>query len=58
MPSSSIAASQKGGGKKESTTRTSTKLASRAPRHRRVHRPMAASAMPVLPTMERQKTAA
>lgn len=45
-------------GKKNQRTTTSAKPASRAPRHRRSHRPTAAAAMPVLPTMDRQKTAA
>ena len=45
-------------GKKNQRATASTKLASRAPRHRRVHRPTAALAMPVLPTMDRQKKAA
>ena len=44
--------------KKNQRTTASTKLASRAPRHPRPHRPTDASAMPVLPTMDRQKTAA
>ena len=44
--------------KKNQRAAASTKLAGRAPRHRRTHRPTAASTMPVLPTMDRQKTAA
>ena len=45
-------------GKKNQRAATSTKLARRATRHLRPHRPTAASAMPVLPTIDRQKTAA
>jgi SRSO17 transposase len=44
--------------KKNQRATASAKLARRAPRHRRLHRPTAASAMPVLPAMDRQKTAA
>jgi len=44
--------------KKNQRTTASTKLARRAPRHRRPHRPIAASAMSVLPTIDRQKKAA
>jgi SRSO17 transposase len=43
--------------KKNQRTTASTKLAGRAPRHRRPHRSIA-SAMPILPTMDRQETAA
>jgi SRSO17 transposase len=45
-------------GKKNQRATASTKLAGRAPRYRRPHHPTAASAMPVLPTMDRQNTAA
>jgi SRSO17 transposase len=45
-------------GKKNQWAAASTKLARRATRHPRPHRPTAASAMPVLPTIDRQKTAA
>ena len=45
-------------GKKNQRATASTKLAGRAPRHRRPHRRTTASAMPVLPTMDRQNTAA
>jgi SRSO17 transposase len=44
--------------KKSQRTTASTKLASRAPRHRRPHASTAASAMPVLPKMDRRETAA
>jgi SRSO17 transposase len=44
--------------KKNQRTATSTKPASRAPRHRRAHRSTAASAMPALPNMDRCGTAA
>jgi SRSO17 transposase len=40
-------------GKKNQRASASTKHAGRAPRHRRVHRSTAASAMPALPTMDR-----
>ncbi len=43
--------------KKNQRTTASTKLASRAPRHRRPHN-SAASAMPALPKMDRRRTAA
>src|SRR6266536_126248 len=43
--------------KKNQRTTASTKLASRAPRHRRPHN-SAASAMPALPKMDRRPTAA
>jgi len=45
-------------GKKNHRATASTKLAGRAPRYRRPHHPIAASTMPVLPTMDRQNTAA
>jgi len=45
-------------GKKNQWAPASTKLARRATRHPRPHRPTAASAMPVLQTIDRQKTAA
>jgi len=45
-------------GKKNQRATASTKLAGRAPGHRRPHRRTTASAMPVLPTMDCQKTAA
>jgi SRSO17 transposase len=44
--------------KKNQRAATSTKPASRAPRHRRAHHSTAASAMPALPTMDRCGTAA
>src|ERR1035441_5583593 len=44
--------------KKNQRAATSTKPASRAPRHRRAHHSTAASAMPALPTMDRCGTTA
>jgi SRSO17 transposase len=44
--------------KKNQRATAPTKLAGRAPRYRRPHRRTAASAMPVLPTMHRSRTAA
>lgn len=44
--------------KKNQRAATSTKSASRAPRHRRAHRSTATSAMPALPKMDRHRTAA
>jgi SRSO17 transposase len=44
--------------KKNQRATASANLARRAPRHRRLHRPTAASAMSVLPAMDRQKAAA
>ena len=44
--------------KKNQRTTTSTKFASRAPRHRRAHRSPTTSAMPALPKMDRRGTAA
>jgi SRSO17 transposase len=44
--------------KKNQRTTTSTKLASRAPRHRRTHRSTSASAMPALPKVDLRENAA
>ena len=56
-PSSSIAASKKvRREKKNQRTAASTKLASRASRHRQSHASTAASAMPALPKMDQRRT--
>ena len=45
-------------GKKNQRTTASTKLTGRASRHRRDHRPIATSALPALPKMDRHQAAA